>query len=339
MADTDTSVSNFLDLIRESPYSSADRNVGNNLDKDAFLKLLITQMQYQDPLNPTDDKEFIAQLAQFSSLEQMQNVANATMQSQAYSMIGSLVEGFDRDNGMQEQFAGQVQYVVNKAGKIYLYVQEGYDEDGKIVGKERPLESISSVSQNSDSFLLEQLYNQMGINAGNSQTIGLIGKVIQAIVDNDGEKFYIEGKVDYVKTDGQGGTVLIVDGHEIYLSDVLSISQEGMLLGREVNYFIKGDSGDLEPRDGKIVNIKIIGDKPFIVMDNGDEVAIDKIDYITESLALVGKEIKTDEFSGVVTRVEVKGGQTWLIVNVESEDGESKNHEISYSDYKEKRKA
>lgn len=45
---------------------------GNNgdLDKDAFLTLLVTQFQYQDPLNPMDDKEFIAQLAQFSALEQ-----------------------------------------------------------------------------------------------------------------------------------------------------------------------------------------------------------------------------------------------------------------------------
>ena len=44
------------------------------LDKDAFLKLLITQMQNQDPLNPMDNKESIAQLAQFSSLEQMQQM-------------------------------------------------------------------------------------------------------------------------------------------------------------------------------------------------------------------------------------------------------------------------
>lgn len=44
------------------------------LGKSAFLKLLVTQLQYQDPLNPSDATEFTAQLAQFSSLEQMENV-------------------------------------------------------------------------------------------------------------------------------------------------------------------------------------------------------------------------------------------------------------------------
>ncbi len=47
------------------------------LDRDAFLRLLTTQLAHQDPLNPLDDKEFVAQLAQFSSLEQMTNMAEA----------------------------------------------------------------------------------------------------------------------------------------------------------------------------------------------------------------------------------------------------------------------
>ena len=46
----------------------------NVLNKDDFLNLLITQLQHQDPLNPTDSVEFTAQLAQFSSLEQLANV-------------------------------------------------------------------------------------------------------------------------------------------------------------------------------------------------------------------------------------------------------------------------
>ena len=46
----------------------------SNLDKDAFMQLLVTQLKNQDPLAPNDNQEFIAQLAQFSSLEEMQGV-------------------------------------------------------------------------------------------------------------------------------------------------------------------------------------------------------------------------------------------------------------------------
>ena len=68
------------------------------LDRDAFLNLLITQLQNQDPLNPTDSVEFTAQLAQFSSLEQLGNVNDNLKQlqnfqasinnSQAVALIG-----------------------------------------------------------------------------------------------------------------------------------------------------------------------------------------------------------------------------------------------------------
>ncbi|MDE5831591.1 MAG: flagellar hook assembly protein FlgD [Desulfovibrio sp.] len=50
------------------------KQTGSTLDKDSFMLLLVTQFKYQDPLNPMDDKEFISQMAQFSSLEQMMNM-------------------------------------------------------------------------------------------------------------------------------------------------------------------------------------------------------------------------------------------------------------------------
>lgn len=56
-----------------------------SLGKDDFLKLLVTQLQYQDPLNPTDNTQFVAQLAQFSSLEGLTN-----LQKTAEGMKGSL---------------------------------------------------------------------------------------------------------------------------------------------------------------------------------------------------------------------------------------------------------
>ena len=49
----------------------------SSLGKDAFLQLLVTQLRYQDPLDPQDNAEYLSQLAQFSALEQMSNVATA----------------------------------------------------------------------------------------------------------------------------------------------------------------------------------------------------------------------------------------------------------------------
>ena len=72
-----------------------------NTDKDTFLKLLVAQLTHQDPLNPVEDKEFIAQLAQFTQVEELQNIRasvdhlNSTMSvqqiSNAASLLGMLV--------------------------------------------------------------------------------------------------------------------------------------------------------------------------------------------------------------------------------------------------------
>ncbi len=64
------------------PTTSSTSNK-TDLNKDTFIKLLVTQMQNQDPLNPMEDREFISQMAQFSALEQMQNLNTTMVESQA----------------------------------------------------------------------------------------------------------------------------------------------------------------------------------------------------------------------------------------------------------------
>jgi flagellar basal-body rod modification protein FlgD len=69
------------------------------MGKDDFLKLLTTQLRYQDPLNPQDPKDFVSQLSQFSSLEQQIN-ANTTLQA-----IGTLIQSVKDGNGMSQGVA------------------------------------------------------------------------------------------------------------------------------------------------------------------------------------------------------------------------------------------
>ncbi|MBQ7478857.1 MAG: flagellar biosynthesis protein FlgD [Selenomonadaceae bacterium] len=62
--------------------------VNSALDKDAFLKLMVTQLQYQDPLDPQDNSEYVAELAQFSALEQMTNVSEGI--TNVTKLVGNL---------------------------------------------------------------------------------------------------------------------------------------------------------------------------------------------------------------------------------------------------------
>src|SRR3954451_10499163 len=61
---------------------------GKTSDKDLFLKLMVEQLRHQDPMNPTDGNEWLAQMAQFNSVEQPGNLVTSNQQSQAVGLIG-----------------------------------------------------------------------------------------------------------------------------------------------------------------------------------------------------------------------------------------------------------
>ena len=111
-----------LDEIGSSSTESS-KSTSSILGKDDFLKLLVTQMQYQDPLNPQTDTDFIAQLAQFSSLEQMQNLNATTVNSQALSLVGKeVVVTSTSATGNATTVKGTVDYVTIKNGDAYLSI-------------------------------------------------------------------------------------------------------------------------------------------------------------------------------------------------------------------------
>lgn len=109
----------------QSAASLAKDKVKNKstLDKDAFLGLLVAQMKYQDPLEPTSNTEFVAQYAQFSSLEQMQNMANTMELTRASSMVGKVVIVSTVDSlGRETHIEGRVDYVTYENGKSYVSI-------------------------------------------------------------------------------------------------------------------------------------------------------------------------------------------------------------------------
>lgn len=123
---------------------TATEAINKTLGKDDFLKLLITELKYQDPTDPMDNKDFISQMSTFSSLEQMQNLntgftdlattINGTllpnlMMQQSSSMIGkevsylSPIKNADGSEGT-ETLSGVIESVVMKKGELYYVIND-----------------------------------------------------------------------------------------------------------------------------------------------------------------------------------------------------------------------
>jgi len=104
-----------------------------DLGKDDFLKLLITQLSHQDPTQPLEDREFVAQMAQFSTLEQMTNmtgelskVLGLLARSQAVALLGKTVEIADGQasiSGRVEAISGNQYPQLLVGGRYYDVTQ------------------------------------------------------------------------------------------------------------------------------------------------------------------------------------------------------------------------
>ena len=97
---------------------------GSTLDKQAFLQLLVAQMKYQDPLEPTDNTEYVAQLAQFSSLEAMNNMSESMDLQRATALVGKTVTvvSTNETTGVTTEVTGTVDYVTHSGSKTFLTI-------------------------------------------------------------------------------------------------------------------------------------------------------------------------------------------------------------------------
>ncbi len=268
----------------------------STLDKDSFLRLLITQLQYQDPLNPVEDKEFVAQMAQFSALEEMQNMNKATTKAQAFSMIGKSIYSiqYNSTTGEYDEIEGQVTSVLLLNNQPYLMVGN----------KQVSLDSVEEVYGSYESYLMSNVNN----NLVNNQNLTLIGKSVQAITV-DGEKTeFVEGIVDQVKFTEKGTAILVVEGKEVLAGEVISVSDKPLLLGNTVGY-VADNSGAINY--GKVTGVNFADDKAYLVI-NGKQVLVDKINYVSDALKLVTKEITFQGSTDTVNAVIMRGGTPYL---------------------------
>jgi flagellar basal-body rod modification protein FlgD len=110
----------------QPPATQYERNEGGTMLQDDFLKLFVAQLQHQDPMNPLSDSEFLAQMASFSTVEQVSNVAESNTRivdslasSTAITLIGKTVTWTD-ENDVQK--TGVVEKVSTAGGKPLLTV-------------------------------------------------------------------------------------------------------------------------------------------------------------------------------------------------------------------------
>lgn len=144
--------------------NKTDRKVGDKLGKDDFLKLLITQLQNQDPSSPLDNTEFIAQMATFSTLEQMVNIGSKidtltenNKQSSLLnysSFVGKEVKWHSIDETGEEPIVtegtGKIQSIQYKDNKVTFILDDGTKlEPGNIseVMNSSPSNSLVSGSE------------------------------------------------------------------------------------------------------------------------------------------------------------------------------------------------
>lgn len=199
----------------------------NVLGKDDFLTLLVTQLRHQDPLNPTDSAEFTAQLAQFSSLEQLENIngnleylqlfQSSINNSQAVSFIGKDIDAVGNSLQVNDGVADDLNFeLAANVDAVFINI---YDSSGSMV---KTIEK-GPLSSGRQSF-------KWDCTDSAGDTIGDGAYTFEALaVDADGGtinvKSFTSGKVTSVNFKN-GAAYLVVGNLEIPVGDIIRVSSD-----------------------------------------------------------------------------------------------------------------
>jgi len=295
---------------QNSTEASTNKKKNSDLDKDAFLRLLVTQLQYQDPLDPMDNTEFVSQMAQFTSLEQMNNLNNTMTNSQAYGMIGRTISAqvYNESKNVYEEVVGTVDSITVKKTGAYLNIGD----------KEVPYSDVQQVYSTDVNTSIDR-------NLVVSQALSLVGKTVQAITFDEklNPKEFVEGKVDYIKFIDDT-PVLSIGGKDVYTHEVISVSDNMLLKGQTISAETYNEDGSLNVITGPITDISIGKDSVFMTVE-GKRVEVKDVASVLNSLAYVGQDInvsyknkdtdtETITVSGKVDSVVIKDKQCYLNV-------------------------
>lgn len=278
-------------IIEETTSSKTSKRNTGELGKDEFLNLLVTQLQYQDPLNPQDDTQFIAQMAQFSALEQMQNLNSSYSATKAFGMIGKLVSAnLSDDSGSMNSIVGEVASVKMKSGKAFVVVN-GYDI---------PVDNVLEVANVENGYNTSNLSEYTGFIGYNCQGF-VYDSNTQAIVRVNGVvKEVIKGSYEnYAVMDGVTVNVIAVNNNynssnPSYIENYLSNN-----IDQEVSVVVTDESGQEVPVKAILKDFNVNSNGRITAVLDGVRVPVDSIISIKEVKAKSDTEEKGNSVEDV----------------------------------------
>ena len=218
---------NWVQMNNIYTSNNRDNQIKKELDKEAFLELLVTQLKNQDPLEPLKDREFIAQMTQLSTLEQITNMSESVQKfvessaslyrAQVSSMVGKYAVV---KSNILELKNGMTQTQIFKLDEPSHVILKIYDENGKVV-REEDLGNLEAGMQtflwdgrNSDGVSLpdgKYTFNLYSVESdGNlSEILAMDGGEIEAIQFRDNDVY------------------VMINNNFYPLNSIIEISQEG----------------------------------------------------------------------------------------------------------------
>ncbi|MCL2854279.1 MAG: hypothetical protein FWE21_01510 [Defluviitaleaceae bacterium] len=303
-----------------APLPTILREATNDLDRNAFLNLLITQLRHQDPLNPMDDRDFIAQMAQFSSLEQMQNLNATFNRTHAFGMMGQHVMAISRNpiTGSLTEVAGRVDSVEIRAGEPWLVIhREGQEEPDRVRLTDVRMAADDSLALTLT--LLSNINNNLNSSGIISQSLALVGRYVQAVSGEPPQ--FIEGRVEFIDFTGPF-PMLAIGNERVPVGEVVNIADRSLILGQYIGLFASGDIA----AGGTIQGLSIRDGNVYATVGGNDH-RIDQINFLTEAINLrrmgAGTPpyiVQYDDRDAIVTDAFIRNGQVWVGLKMQDDD-------------------